>query len=420
MSAVVELYSRLVHKDPTKYKGRLGYACINTVLRKQKVPVFCSRTCRIDTLKQKGIEYVKDLALQNVKDLKTLIEWNNENKITFMRMSSDIFPFASHDDYGYSLEYAKDNLEEIGKLAHKYNHRLTTHPGQYNQLGSPTPKVVLRTIKDLNYHADMMDYMGLPPDSIMIMQVLSHMGGVYGDKCAAMARFEKVYNDLPENIKRRLVLENDEMCYSVSDLLPLCQRLNIPLVLDWHHHSINPGEVTDLVSLVPSINETWTRRGLKPKQHYSESRKGASSMMERRAHSDSVKNLPPTGDDVDLMIEAKDKEQAVLQLYKDYNLCDVKDESFVPYHGNETMETKGRKSNKKVKEEAKIKVESKIKEEDEDFKQGLSHTFDTKETIPHIRTRLQARLENSETKEVKKEANADELVVSKKRKTKSK
>jgi UV DNA damage endonuclease len=103
--------------------------------------------------------------------------------------------------------------------------------------------------------------MGLPADSIMII----HMGGVYGDRASALKRFEENYKKLPERIKRRLVLENDELGYSVSDLLPVCQKLNIPLVLDWHHHSINPGSVEDLPALVPVINETWKRKGMKPK-----------------------------------------------------------------------------------------------------------------------------------------------------------
>jgi UV DNA damage endonuclease len=71
--------------------------------------------------------------------------------------------------YSYSLEFAAKELKEVGDLAAKYNHRLTTHPGQYNQLGSPNPEVVRRTVKDLGYHAEMLDLMGLPADSIMIM-----------------------------------------------------------------------------------------------------------------------------------------------------------------------------------------------------------------------------------------------------------
>eukprot|EP01097_Dermamoeba_algensis_P002382 TRINITY_DN1938_c0_g1_i1.p1 TRINITY_DN1938_c0_g1~~TRINITY_DN1938_c0_g1_i1.p1 ORF type:complete len:408 (-),score=61.86 TRINITY_DN1938_c0_g1_i1:43-1266(-) len=335
---------------PVNFKGRLGYACLNTVLRKSKPSVFCSRTCRIDTIKKEGIDFAKNLGRQNVLDLKKLVEWNEAHNIKFMRISSELFPFASHDIYGYSLSYCAKELREVGDLAAKLGHRLTTHPGQFNQLGSPTPRVVERTLKDLGYHAEMLDLMGLPPDSIMII----HMGGVYGDKAKTLARFEENYNALPEPIKKRLVIENDELCYSITDLLPICQKLKIPLVLDWHHHMLNPGKLatwSDLVSLVPQINQTWTNRGLRPKQHYSESRKGAVSIMERRAHSDRVLNFPPCDEDMDLMIEAKDKEQAVLSLYDRYKLQPV-DPSAIVSPEEETKHTKGKKSSKKAKTKA--------------------------------------------------------------------
>jgi UV DNA damage endonuclease len=86
-----------------------------------------------------------------------------------MRMSSEMFPFASHGKYGYSLDYCADLLKEVGDLAKSLGHRLTTHPGQFNQLGSPKPEVVESSIRDLEYHAQMMDLMGLGPDSVMII-----------------------------------------------------------------------------------------------------------------------------------------------------------------------------------------------------------------------------------------------------------
>ncbi|CEG64625.1 hypothetical protein RMATCC62417_01564 [Rhizopus microsporus] len=291
-----------------------------------------------------------------------LFKGSIDNHIKFMRISSEVFPLATHEKVGYSIDFAKDALAEVGQLARKYNHRLTTHPGQYNQLVSLTPKVVENTIRDLSHHAQMMDYMGLDQDGVMII----HMGGVYGDKESAIARFEEQYVKLPEPVKRRLVLENDEFGYSVSDLLPVCKKLKIPIVLDWHHHYINPGDIKDLVSVLPEINQIWAERGIKPKQHYSESRRGAKSITEMRAHSDRVKTLPPTTDDVDLMIEAKDKEQAVLELYKLFDLQPVNDESYIPIKGTESTQTKGRKSNKKgakkIEEETTDVVEAIVEE----------------------------------------------------------
>ncbi|CEP12705.1 hypothetical protein [Parasitella parasitica] len=286
-----------------------------------------------------------------------------------MRLSSDMFPFASHEKMGYEIDFAKKELEEAGDLAKKYNHRLTMHPGQYNQLVSLTPKVIANTIRELYYHAHLMDLMGLDQDSVMII----HMGGVYGDREAALARFEQEYAKLPETIKRRLVLENDELGYSVSDLLPICQKLGIPLVLDWHHHHINPGNVADLLSLLPAINKTWTDKGIKPKQHYSESRNGAVTQMERRAHSDRVQNLPPTTDEVDLMIEAKDKEQAVFHLYKLFDLYPVDDKVWIPQTGIESTQTSGRKSTKSAqkKKAQEVALKNELENEDEEYSENV-------------------------------------------------
>ncbi|KAJ3993501.1 UV-endonuclease UvdE-domain-containing protein [Lentinula boryana] len=118
-----------VERRETNFRGRLGYACLNTILRNKKPAseaVFCSRTCRIDTIKKNGMDWVKDLGRKNVQDLITMIQWNEDNKIRFLRLSSEMFPFASHSIYGYSLEYCAPLLTEAGALAKKYGHRLTT------------------------------------------------------------------------------------------------------------------------------------------------------------------------------------------------------------------------------------------------------------------------------------------------------
>ncbi|CAG8574041.1 10583_t:CDS:10, partial [Diversispora eburnea] len=336
--------NKVIMTSATNFKGRLGYACLNVYLRNKKPPIFCSRTCRISTIKEKGLDYVKELGRQNAKDLMALLTFNEKHNIKFMRISSGMFPFASHEIYGYSLDYAAEELKVAGEFAARNGHRLTTHPGQYNQLGSPRQEVIQRTITELIYHADMLNLMNLPLDSIMII----HMGGSYGDKVATLKRFEGNYKKLNKKIKNRLVLENDEISYSVEDLLPLCKKLKIPLVLD----CLNPGTLShdDLLALIPEINKTWTNKGLKPKQHYSEGRPGAKNVMEKRAHSIRVTKLPPCDPDMDLMIEAKDKgkklEQAVFQLYQQYGLYPVDPEVIIP----PTIKTNNIRGKKKEKE----------------------------------------------------------------------
>ncbi|KAL5115967.1 UV-damage endonuclease [Pleosporales sp. CAS-2024a] len=340
---------------PLPWKGRLGYACLNTYLRSANPPVFSSRTCRIASILEhrhplkdpsqpehatknrpdkeqppdiaRGMRYVEELGLANARDIAKMIRWNDKFGIKFLRLSSEMFPFASHDEYGYKLEpFAADTLRDVGKVIAELGHRVTTHPGQFTQLGSPRKQVIDNAIRDLEYHNELLSLLKLPEqqnrDAVMIL----HLGGAYGDKPAAIQRFKENYAKLSQCIKNRLVLENDDVVWSVHELLPLCQELNIPMVLDFHHHNIlfdatQIREGTrDIMEMYPAILETWSRKGITPKMHYSESRPEAITRTTRRKHSPRVMTLPPCPDTMDLMIEAKDKEQAVFELMRTFKL----------------------------------------------------------------------------------------------------
>lgn len=340
---------------PLPWKGRLGYACLNTYLRLATPPVFTSRTCRIASILEhrhpltdpsqpehatknrpdksqpadiaRGQAYVEALGVANAKDIPKMLRWNDKYNIKFFRLSSEMFPFASHDVYGYKLApFASEALAEAGRVAGELGHRLTTHPGQFTQLGSPRPEVITAAIRDLEYHCELLDLLDLPPqqnkDAVMIL----HMGGVFGDKQATIDRFKENYKKLSQNIKNRLVLENDDVCYTVHDILPVCEELNIPMVLDYHHNNIlfdadkiREGTL-DIMSLYDRIKATWTRKGITQKMHYSEPCPGAVTGRQRRKHSPRVTTLPPCAPDMDLMIEAKDKEQAVFEVMRTLKL----------------------------------------------------------------------------------------------------
>ncbi|RVD81899.1 uncharacterized protein DFL_009746 [Arthrobotrys flagrans] len=341
---------------PIPFKGRLGYACLNTYLRSSNPPIFCSRTCRLDTIHKHdtesgpgaGLSYVKSLGFQNATDLSHLIRWNHKYNIKFLRISSAMFPFASHSIYGYDLAHASEPLKEAGRLATEYGHRLTMHPGQYTQLASPKDEVVDNAIRDLEYHCELLDRLQLvgqaDKDAVMII----HMGGTFGDKTATLDRFRTVYTSrLSEGVKRRLVLENDDVCWSVEDLIDICEELGIPLVLDWHHNNIVHGKLREGTYDVKEvygerIQNTWVKKMIKQKQHYSEPREGSVTDRDRRRHSPRVWDLPPCEDDMDLMIEAKDKEQAVFEVMRKFKLDGwevVKD--VVPYERTDEMKEDG-------------------------------------------------------------------------------
>ena len=340
---------------PLPWKGRLGYACLNTYLRFSNPPVFSSRTCRIASILEnrhplanpdepphatknrpdkdqpasieRGQAFVEALGLANARDIVKMLRWNDRYGIKFLRLSSEMFPFASHEEYGYKLApFASETLAEAGKVAAELGHRLTTHPGQFTQLGSPRKVVIDNAIRDLEYHAELLRLLKLPPqqnrDAVMIL----HLGGVFGDKEATLQRFRENYVKLDQDIKNRIVLENDDVCYTVHDLLPLCEELNIPMVLDFHHHNImfdadKIREGTkDIMDLYPRILATWKRKNITPKMHYSEPTPAAITGRQRRKHNPRVATLPPCPPDMDLMIEAKDKEQAVFELMRTFKL----------------------------------------------------------------------------------------------------
>ena len=300
----------------------LGYACINMNLSNpkqfgsDKEKITTNRSMIKRTFQEKGVEYVSELALQNVIDLNHIIKWNEQHNIKFFRMSSEIFPWAS--EYKWEdlpdIKMIKVWLENAGLMAEEYGQRLTSHPGPFNVLVSPNPKVVDNTITDLSIHGDIMDFMGLsrtPYNKINI-----HCNGVYGDKKSALDRFCKNFERLPENVQTRLVVENDDKAsmYSVKDLYEgIHKRIGIPITFDYHHYKFNTGGQTEQEALELATS-TWPN-GIVPAVHYSESR--AEHLLDEsikpQAHSDIINDLPNTyGKEVDVMVEAKSKELSIL------------------------------------------------------------------------------------------------------------
>ena len=211
---------------------QLGLCCLNTKLREQKPPVFASRKMIVRCVNEKGVELLKSLIIQNLNDVITMIKWNEDNGIKVFRLSSELFPHKSNPKVeDYSFDFALDLLKEIGSLSKKFNQRLTFHPGQYNVIGTPNDKSFKQTIRDLKYHADVLDLMGMDQDSVMVI----HGGGVYGNKVETLNRWCEQFKQLPDNVRKRLVLENCEKCFSIEDCLYVSEKVNIPVVFDTHH-----------------------------------------------------------------------------------------------------------------------------------------------------------------------------------------
>lgn len=285
----------------------LGYACINMSLGKK---VTTNRTMIKRTFLEKGLDYVSDCVIQNVADLERIIEWNEQNGIKFYRMSSDMMPWATEYKFTQLKDWAEISiiLKRCGEKATKYGQRLTFHPGPFNVLVSPKKVVVQNTINDLEVHGKLMDAMGLSKTHWNKINI--HCNGVYGDKKSAMDRFINNFARLSNSVKSRLTIENDDKAsmYSVKDLMYIHNAINIPIVFDYHHHPFNTGDLSEQEALELAMS-TWPK-GITPAVHYSESKMGSKP----QAHSDYIERIPETyGNVVDIMVEAKQKDLAILK-----------------------------------------------------------------------------------------------------------
>ena len=267
------------------------------------------------TFEAKGLDYASEISLKNARDLHHIMAWNVLNGYKFFRIGSDLFPWAS--EYKISelkdIEQIKQWLHSAGVMAKTHGIRLTSHPGPFNVLVSPHQHVVEKCVVDLSIHGELFDMIGLsrtPYNKINI-----HLGGAYGDKESAMDRFCKNFELLPESVRSRLTVENDdkESMYSVKELYNgIYNRIGVPIVFDYHHHRFCDGGLSEQEALELAIS-TWPK-DITPVTHYSESRstEQLDESIRPQAHSDYVYDyIDNYGNDIDIMVEAKHKELAV-------------------------------------------------------------------------------------------------------------
>jgi UV DNA damage endonuclease len=270
------------------------------------------------TFKEKGLPYASELTLLNCKDLLTIMKWNKDNNINFFRMSSDLIPWASDYELTQLPDYdaIAEVLYEVGLFAAENNIRITTHPGHFNKLTSPKESVILNTIRDLEIHGEIFDLMCLPRTPYAKINI--HVGAAYDDKSMALDNFCKNFQRLSEAVKTRLTVENDDKpsLYTTEELYnDIYKRINIPVVFDYHHHDLHPGNQSECEALDMAI-ATWPV-GIRPVVHYSESRSDeyGDPRIKPQAHSDSyVRAIKTYGHEIDIMLEAKHKEIALFKM----------------------------------------------------------------------------------------------------------
>ena len=295
----------------------LGYCCINTKLSEQGIRVNRGMVKR--TFESRGLDYVSELLIENLKDTLTILEWNVKNNILVYRFSSDSAPWFSHWEFKdlKRIVYIKTLYKKIGDFVKENNIRVGFHPGPFNVLSSLNPNVVENTIKELDRTAEMLDMMCLDRSPYYCINI--HVGNTKPSREDSMKLFCENFDKLSDSAKSRLTIENDdkENCYSVKMLYDgIHSKIDIPIVFDQHHFNYGPSDQTMEESLTLALS-TWK---VKPITHMS------SPMTKERegkqtAHADYIyEKIETFGFEFDTEIEAKMKEEAVLRYIKEYEV----------------------------------------------------------------------------------------------------
>ncbi|MBC7765271.1 MAG: UV DNA damage repair endonuclease UvsE [Hyphomonadaceae bacterium] len=284
----------------------IGYACM--------VIGEANTTISRCLLKSANDDTLRAMTHANLLALEAMLDYNVRNSILLFRISSDIIPFGSHP--ANTLYWQNEFNDVFNRLASKIKNagmRVSMHPGQYTVLNSPTPQIVQNAVIDLKYHALFLD--SLQTDACS--KIILHVGGVYQDKRTAMDTFMTHYEALPDNVKRRLVIENDDKNYSVEDVLDISKHTQIPVVFDNLHHAIKPPIQNRTVDeWLDLCRQTWRVADGKQKIHYSQQKIGGmqsahSNTIQVRAFMDFYNDLLDKS--IDIMLEVKDKNLSAIK-----------------------------------------------------------------------------------------------------------
>jgi UV DNA damage endonuclease len=302
---------------------RFGYCCINLSISEDKKPkdrVTTNRSMTKKTFEQLGINYASELSLLNVKDLVQILNWNHESGILMYRMSSDMFPWFSEyelEDLPHFQEIS-EQLAKAGEIAKKTGQRITFHPSPYGVLASTRHDVVQNAIKELRQHGEIMDLMGLERSHFYPINI--HVNTTQPSKQEAAERFCSNFHQLPDSVKKRLVVEIDDKTsqFTSVDLKEMIHdRIGIPITFDYLHNLCNPpGSLSEEESLKICL-ATWPK-GIVPLTHFSESRTLFEDAYSKKlAHSDWIHQKIETYNlEFDIELEVKMKDKALLDYHQ--------------------------------------------------------------------------------------------------------
>ncbi|MBM7690644.1 UV DNA damage endonuclease [Peribacillus deserti] len=268
--------------------------------------------------KEEGDRRLLEITRENIRNTLRIIHYNIAHEIEVYRFSSSLVPLATHPEIMWDfISPFKDEWKQLGSIIKDHNLRVSFHPSQYTLFTGVREELTVNSVKDMVYHYQMLEAMGVQHNS----NINIHVGGAYGDKPTSIIRFHENLNKLPVHIKKVMTLENDDKTYTAQETLAVCEKEDIPLAFDYHHHMANPSEMP-LEDILSRVYQTWERTKRVPKIHISSPK----NEKDYRHHADYVdldfimpllKTLKEMDLDADFMIEAKTKDKALLQLVED-------------------------------------------------------------------------------------------------------
>lgn len=272
----------------------------------------------------KANKRLEEITNQNLDNLIEILKYNIKNNIHFFRMSSAIFPLATHPNIVFdALTIFKEKIKKIGNIIKENNLRVDIHLDQFCVLNSTNPQVVISTINIINFYKNMFKAMNI--NSKMVI----HIGSSACGKKRSITRFINNFKKLDKETQKMIIVENDDKIYDIRDVLELCKKINVPMVLDYHHHICNNNSLK-IEEYIEKIFDTWEKDT--PKIHFSSPK----NTKEKRSHNDYINindfttfidKIKFINKNFDVMIEAKEKDYALFKLvrelkYKDYHFID--------------------------------------------------------------------------------------------------
>ena len=293
-------------------KIRLGYACVPVTI--DETSSHSLTYTYYKRLGDKGNEKLDSIIKSNFESLEKILKYNIKNDVSFFRMTSELIPLANHPDVHYDFfDQYNEYYKKIGRIIKENKLRVDLHPSAYTVLNSVNEEVVTSTINILEFYQKM--YRNMNIESIIVL----HVGSKVGGKRLGIKRFINNFNKLDKEVQKLIVVENDDKSYNIRNVLSLCEKLNIPMVLDYHHFKVNKNN-EKIEDYIERIFNTW--RDDIPKIHFSSPK----DKKNRRSHNDYIdvddfieflEKIKFTKKDFDVMIEAKKKDEALFKLIRE-------------------------------------------------------------------------------------------------------